>query len=138
MLNENLPYCGKNNIQDLMSYMQEGLADCLTFDNEILPTSFHDDVRGYRTAKKLEAICETGEADSEYRRIKEIKARNVERLAAQVDALAIKSGGKIVELDGEIDYSQNEVNDVQLTKNMQALIGGMVNGGILDEEELKG
>ena len=138
MLNENLPYCGKNNIQELMNYMQEGLADCLTFDNEILPTSFHDDVRGYRTAEKLEAMCEAVEADSEYRRIKEIKARNVERLAAQVDALAIKSNGKIVELDGEIDYSQNEINDVQLTKNMLAMVDGMVNGGILNQEDLEG
>ena len=70
-------------------------------------------------------------------KLKALKARNVERLAAQVDSKSVFAAhGDFVDLTGELDYSDNECDDLQLTKNMQALVGGMVNGGIIDADDL--
>jgi len=49
----------------------------------------------------------------------------------------IRNGhGDFVDLDSELDYSNNEVDEPALQRNMMALVGGMVNGGIIDADDL--
>ena len=68
------------------------------------------------------------------------KTRNIEKLRKQVEEKSIytthKSGTYFVDLDSGLDYSDNEADEIQLHKNMLALVGGMVNSGILDVDDL--
>ncbi len=45
--------------------------------------------------------------------------------------------GDFVDLDSELDYSDNEADEIQLHKNMVALVGGMINSGMIDAEDLE-
>ena len=36
-----------------------------------------------------------------------------------------------------LDYSDNEADEIQLHKNMMALVGGMVNRGMVDADDLE-
>ena len=62
---------------------------------------------------------------TEHRKLKELNPRNVAKLAAQVEAKTIRNGhGDFVDLDSELDYSMNEIDELQLHRS--ALVGGMV------------
>jgi len=47
------------------------------------------------------------------------------------------SHGDFIDLDGELDYSNNEVDEIQLHKNQMALVNGMINSGMIDAEDLE-
>ena len=68
------------------------------------------------------------------------KTRNIEKLRKQVEEKSgyttHKSGTGFVDLDSGLDYSDNEAAEIQLNKNMLALVGGMVNSGILAVDDL--
>ena len=69
------------------------------------------------------------------------KARNIEKLRKQVEEKSIftthKGGTDFVDLSGELDYSDNEADEIQLHKNLMALVGGMVNRGMIDADDLE-
>jgi len=113
------------------------VREMIVVPNSCLPAEMHDDVRGGRTLARLEELCEKRDGITAHTKLKALKARNVERLAAQVEAKSVFAAhGDFVDLTGELDYSDNECDDLQLTKNMQALVGGMVNGGLIDADDL--
>lgn len=140
MLNENLPYCGMGNIENLNRYMQQKFAEVITVPNHLLPEDFHDEVRGCRTLARLEELCDKRDGITEHVKKQATKARNIEKLRKQYEEKAqfrTHAGGTdFVDLDSDFDYSDNECDDCQLTKNMQALIGGMVNSGLIDSDDL--
>jgi len=113
------------------------VRESIVVPNHLLPEDFHDHTRGGRTLERLEQLCDERDGNTEHRKLKELKARNVAKLAAQVEAKTIRNGhGDFVDLDSELDYSANECDDLALTRNMMALVGGMVNGGIIDADDL--
>jgi hypothetical protein len=117
--------------------LAKAIRECVTVPNHLLPADLRDEVRGGRTLERLEQLCDERDGITEHVKLKAIKARNVEKLAAQVEAKTIRNGhGDFVDLDSALDYSNNECDDLQLTKNMQALVGGMVNGGLIDADDL--
>jgi len=121
----------------LLAEFRTAIMESITVPNHLLPAEFHDDVRGCRTLARLDQLCDKRDGVSEHTKLKALKARNVERLAAQVEAKSVFAAhGDFVDLSGELDYSDNECDDLQLTKNMQALVGGMVNGGLIDADDL--
>ena len=88
----------------------------------------------------MEELCDKRDGITEHTKKQAIKARNIEKLRKQFEAKAQyhthKGGTDFVDLDSEFDYSDNECDELQLHKNMQALVGGMVNGGLLDADDL--
>ncbi|MEK9696613.1 MAG: hypothetical protein VW270_12695 [Candidatus Poseidoniales archaeon] len=117
--------------------LAKSIRECITVPNHLLPEEFHDNTRGGRTLERLEQLCDERDGNTEHRKLKELKARNVAKLAAQVEAKTIRNGhGDFVDLDSELDYSMNEIDELQLHRNMAALVGGMVNGGLIDSEDL--
>jgi len=121
----------------LVAELRQLTREMIVVPNSCLPAEMHDNVRGGRTLARLEQLCEKRDGITAHTKLKALKARNVERLAAQVDSKSVFAAhGDFVDLTGELDYSDNECDDLQLTKNMQALVGGMVNGGIIDADDL--
>lgn len=141
MLDSTKPYCGMGNIENLNRYMQSVFADCIEVPNHLLPEEFHDEVRGGRTIARLNEMCEElADTETAHQKAKAAKARNIEKLRKQVEEKSIfnthRGGTDFVDLSGELDYSDNEADDLQLSKNLMAFVGGMVSGGIIDADDL--
>jgi len=135
-----LPYCGFNNIEELTADLRQAFAECITVPNHLLPEEFRDEVRGCRTLARLEELCDKRDGITEHVKKQAIKARNIEKLRKQVEEKSIftthKGGTDFVDLSGELDYSDNEADQIQLHKNMAAMVGGMVDGGLIDADDL--
>lgn len=109
----------------LLRGLRNELSKAIEIPNSLLPQSLQSK-RGYRTLSSVQRICKIEEkAISQHKIDKATKARNIERLAAQV-----ANGCE------EFDYSELERNDIQLHRNMVAMVSGMVNGGLIDAEDL--
>ena len=122
----------------LLAEFRTAILECITVPNHLLPEEFHDHKSGERTLARLEELCDERDGNTEFRKLKELKARNIERLAAQVEAKTIRNAhGDFVDLDSELDYSDNECDELQLHKNQMALVGGMFNSGMIDAEDLE-
>lgn len=121
----------------LVAELRQATRELIVVPNSCLPAEMHDNVRGGRTLARLEELCEKRDGITAHTKLKALKARNVERLAAQVEAKTIRNGhGDFVDLDSALDYSDNECDDLQLSKNMQAMVGGMISGGLIDADDL--
>ena len=141
MLDSTKPYCGFNNIDELNAHMQEQFAELIEVPNSMLPEKYHDNIRGGRTIARLnELMAEEAETETANQKAKAAKARNIEKLRKQVEEKSIftthKGGTDFVDLSGELDYSDNEADEIQLHKNMAAMVRGMVNGGLIDADDL--
>lgn len=130
-LNPNLPYCGFRNIDELNAHMQEQFAELIVIPNSWLPEKYHDKVRGGRTCARLNQILDKENGITEHVKEKATKARNIERLAAQVAHLENTS-----EMDFALDYSDNEIDEIRQHRAECALVGGMVSGGLIDADDL--
>lgn len=140
-LDSTKPYCGMGNIENLNRYMQSVFADCIEVPNHLLPEEFREEVRGGRTIARLNELCEQlADTETAHQKAKAAKARNIEKLRKQVEEKSIfnthRGGTDFVDLSGELDYSDNEADDLQLSKNLMAFVGGMVSGGIIDADDL--
>lgn len=141
MLDSTKPYCGMGNIENLNAYMQQQFAELIEVPNSWLPEKYHDNVRGGRTIARLNQMLEVeAETETAHQKAKAAKARNIEKLRKQVEEKSIftthRGGTDFVDLSGELDYSDNEADEIQLHKNMLAMVGGMVNGGLIDADDL--
>ena len=141
MLDSTKPYCGFNNIDELNAYMQQQFAELIEVPNSWLPEKYHDKIRGGRTIARLnELMAEEDETETAHQKAKAAKARNIEKLRKQFEQKAIytthKGGTDFVDMESGFDYSDNEADDLQLTKNMMAFVGGMVNRGMIDADDL--
>lgn len=130
-LDSSKPYCGMGNIENLNRYMEEAFADVIVVPNSWLPEAFHDNVRGGRTLKRLNEMCAKRDGETAHRLEKATKARNIEKMAAQVAHL--ENTG---EMDFALDYSQNECDDIKQHRAECALVGGMISGGLIDADDL--
>ena len=124
----------------LLAEFRTAILECITVPNHLLPEEFHDEVRGGRTLARLEELCDKRDGITEHVKKQAIKARNIEKLRKQFEAKAQyhthKGGTDFVDRDSEFDYSDNECDELQLHKNMAALVGGMVNGGLIEADDL--
>lgn len=126
----------------LLAKLRREIMECIEVPNSWLPEEFHDDTRGCRTLARLDEMCETlTDTETDHQKTKALKARNVERLRKQVEEKSVfkthKGGSDFIDLSEGLDYSENESNEIQLHKNMLALVGGMVNSGLIDAEDLE-
>tara|TARA_R100001377_G_C3114854_1_gene83888 strand:- start:74 stop:481 length:408 start_codon:yes stop_codon:yes gene_type:complete len=128
-------------VEEMLKELEFAVHEMVTVPNSWLPEKFHNKRDGGRSLAELNEMCEDmliGE--TEYQKIKSIKTRNIEKLRKQVEEKSIfnthKGGTDFVDLSGELDYSDNEADEIQLHRNMTALVGGMVNGGLIDAEDL--
>lgn len=113
-------------------------SKCIVVPNELLPEEFHDDVRSGRTLARLEQLCDVRDGiHTEHQKKKAAKARNIEKLAKQVEASSrYNNRGDFIDIETELDYNVCEIDETQLNKNMIAMVNGMVNGGLISEDDL--
>ena len=142
MLDSTKPYCGFNNIDELNAHMQEQFAELIEVPNSMLPEKYHDNIRGGRTIARLnELMAEEAETETAHQKAKAAKARNIEKLRKQVEEKSIykthKGGTDFVDLSEGLDYSDNEADEIQLAKNEYAFVRGMVNGGLIEWDDLE-
>ena len=142
MLDSTKPYCGFNNIDELNAHMQEQFAELIEVPNAMLPEKYHDNIRGGRTLARLnELMAEEAETETAHQKAKAAKARNIEKLRKQVEEKSIykthKGGTDFVDLSEGLDYSDNEADEIQLAKNEFAFVRGMVNGGLIEWDDLE-
>ncbi len=142
MLDSTKPYCGFNNIDELNAHVQGVFAECIEVPNEMLPEKYHDNIRGGRTLARLnELMTEEAETETAHQKAKAAKARNIEKLRKQVEEKSIykthKGGTDFVDLSEGLDYSDNEADEIQLAKNEFAFVRGMVNGGLIEWDDLE-
>ena len=128
-------------VEEMLKELEVAVMECIVVPNDMLPESFHDDVRGGRTLARLDEMCEDiADGETAHQKSKAAKARNVEKLRKQVEEKSIftthKGGTDFVDLSEGLDYSDNEADEVQLHKNMMAMVGGMVNSGMIDADDL--
>jgi len=126
-------------VEEMLEDLRVATQEMIIVPNSWLPEAFHDNVRGGRTLARLNEMCEDfTDVDSEHVKLKALKARNIERLRKQVEEKSLfASHGDFTDLDGELDYSDNETNELQLHKNQMAMVSGMVSGGMIDSEDLE-
>jgi len=142
MLDSTKPYCGFNNIDELNAHMQEQFAELIEVPNSMLPEKYHDNIRGGRTLARLnELMAEEEQTETAHQAAKAAKARNIEKLRKQVEEKSIykthKGGTDFVDLSEGLDYSDNEADEIQLAKNEYAFVRGMVNGGLIEWDDLE-
>ena len=128
-------------VEEMLKELEVAVLECIVVPNDMLPESFHDDVRGGRTLARLDEMCEDiADGETAHQKAKAAKARNVEKLRKQVEEKSIftthKGGTDFVDLSEGLDYSDSEADEVQLHKNMMAMVGGMVNSGMIDADDL--
>ena len=92
--------------------------------NEMLPEPYQDDREGGRTLARLEVECEAREGISEHIQRKADKAENIASYRKQVEFL------------GEFEYN-GHVDELQQHKSEIALVTGMLNGGMVEVEDLE-
>ena len=129
-------------VEQMLKELEVAVLECIVVPNDMLPESFHDDVRGGRTLARLDEMCEDiADGETAHQKAKAAKARNIEKMRKQVEEKSIftthKGGTDFVDLSGELDYSDNEADEIQLHKNLMALVGGMVNRGMVDADDLE-
>lgn len=110
----------------------------ITVPNSYLPEEFQNHTTGCRSLGNLKMMCDKRDNKiSEHQKIKQIKARNIEKLAKQVEEFSrYKNHGDFVDLDRGLDYTNCEINHEQLYKNECAMVNGMVNSGMISEDDL--
>ena len=129
-------------VEEMLKELEVATKEMLFVPNDLLPEAFHDDVRGGRTLARLDELCEEiADGETAHQKAKAAKARNIEKMRKQVEEKSIftthKGGTDFVDLSGELDYSDNEADEIQLHKNLMALVGGMVNRGMVDADDLE-
>ena len=128
-------------VEEMLKELEVATKEMLFVPNDLLPEAFHDEVRGGRTLARLDEMCEEiADTETEHQKAKAAKARNIEKMQKQVEEKSIftthRGGTDFVDLSGELDYSENEADEIQLHKNLMAFVGGMVSGGMIDADDL--
>lgn len=122
----------------LLASFHNELLECVVVPNSMLPENFHDDVRHGRTLARLQELCDVRDGiHTEHQKAKATKARNIEKLARQVEAMSrYNERGDFIDIEHGLDYSVCEIDEITLYKNECALVAGMVNSGMIDTDDL--
>ena len=116
-------------VEEMLKELEVATKEMILVPNDVLPKAFHNDRDGGRSLAELDAMAEKAmDTQSAHQKLKALKARNIERLRKQVSGR---------DIDCELDYSENEKDEIQLHKNMMAFVGGMVNSGMIDADDLE-
>jgi hypothetical protein len=107
----------------LLLKLEKEIKECIVVPNSWLPEEWHDNVRGGRTLARLEQVCDKHEGITPHRKIKALKAENVENYRKQFEE------NESFEYNGHTD-------ELQLHRNQMAMVRGMVNSGMIDAEDL--
>lgn len=114
----------KTDSYKLLEAFRVELEQCLMVSNELLPKEFQNATRGGRTIAQLNQLCDKRDGITDHKRLKAIKAANIELYAKQA-----ADGGQI-EFNGQCDENQQY-------KNEMTLVSAMINGGIIEADELE-
>jgi hypothetical protein len=108
----------------LLKRLEKAIKDCIVVPNHLLPEEHHDKVRGGRTLARLEKVYDKQDGLTEHRKLKAVKAENIENYRKQFEA------NESFEYNGHTD-------DLQLHRNQMAMVGSMINSGKIDAEDLE-
>jgi hypothetical protein len=91
----------------LVKGLEVAIKECLVVPNSWLPEEFHDKVRGGRTLARLDQMCDKQEGVTEHRKLKALKAENIENYRKQFEE------------SGEFEYN-GHTDKLQLHRNEMA------------------
>jgi len=112
-------------VEEMLKELEVATQEMIVVPNSWLPESFHDNVRGGRTLARLNEMCEDiADGDTEHQKLKALKAENCENYRKQYEA------NESFEYNGHRD-------EMQLHRNQMAFVGGMVNSGMIDADDLE-
>ncbi len=109
----------------LLNKLNVAINEMVEVPNNLLPETFQDKVRGGRTLARLEEMCDKQEGLTEHRKLKNIRAENIEDYRKQFVA-----NGKF-EYDGHRD-------ELQLYRNEQAFCNACPAIDIDEDDLLEG
>jgi hypothetical protein len=104
----------------LVKELEAAIKECIVVPNSWLPENFHDKVRDGRTLARLDQMCDTVDGETEHRKVKNLKAENVENYRRQFEA------------HDRIEYN-GHVNELQLYKNELAVANAC---NLIDADDL--
>ena len=107
----------------LLLKLEKEIKECIVVPNSWLPEEWHDKVRGGRTLARLEQVCDKRAGITSHRKIKALKAENIENYRKQFEE------------NGSFEYD-GHTDEMQLHRNEMAMVRGMVNSGMIDVEDL--
>lgn len=113
-----------NETTKLFAQFDAAIADCIMVPNEWLPEEMHDHTRGGRTLARLEQMCDDRDGITAHKKLKATKAENIANYRKQF------------EQNGEFEYN-GHVDEIALYNNQVAMVKGMINGGMLDADDLE-
>jgi len=106
------------------------VAECFEISNDDLPKQWRNEVTGGRSLAEVVFLQENERLkNAEENQLsghaikKNAKAENVELYRKQLDE------------SGEIEYNGN-INDIQLSKNQQAMVNALIDSWVISEDEL--
>ena len=114
----------KKTVEQMLAELDVAVKECFIVPNEWLPEEWHDDIRGGRTFAQLEKVCDKRDGISEHVKTKALKAENIENYRKQVEE------------NGTFEYNGHR-DELQLHRNEMAVVGGMVNSGMIAAEDLE-
>ena len=91
----------------LLAKLNVAIHEKIVVPNALLPETFHDKIRGGRTLARLEEMCDKQEGLTEHRKLKNIRAENIENYRQQFEA------------NGKFEYN-GQHDELQLYRNEQA------------------
>ena len=91
----------------LFKELEQAIKECIVVPNGWIPETFHDKVRGGRTLTRLDQMCDKREGFTAHRKIKDIKAENVENYRKQFAE------------NESFEYNRH-INELQLHRNEMA------------------
>jgi hypothetical protein len=106
----------------LLQEFKAVIDDCMVIDNSMLPEKYQDKVRGGRTISRLEKMCDKRDGITKHKKLKALKATNIEIYAQQV-----ADGGSIL-YNGNVDEDQQYKNEI-------TMVSAMISGGIIDADD---
>jgi hypothetical protein len=113
-----------NETTKLFAQLDAAIAECIVIPNEWLPEAIHDNTRGGRTLARLEQICDERDGMTAHKKRKATKAENIANYRKQFEE------------NGEFEYN-GHVDEIALYNNQVAMVKGMVNGGLIDEDDFE-
>jgi len=113
-----------NETTKLFAQFDAAIADCIMVPNEWLPEEMHDNARGGRTLARLEQICDDRDGITAHKKLKATQAENLANYR------------KHFEQNREFEYNRH-VDEIALYNNQMAMVKGMINGGIINEDDFE-
>jgi len=112
------------NANQLFAQFDAIIKDAIVVGNDSLPADFHNNRDGGRSLSELEAMADKRDGITAHKKLKATKAENIANYRKQFEE------------SGEFAYN-GHIDELALYNNQMAMVKGMINGGIISEDDFE-